>query len=346
MKNELQQLDALATILPVIFLAVAAFLVNIVLARLLRLQREQIAALKALGYTNREVGAHYVKFALVIVAVGALLGVALGAYLGRAETTLYTKFFRFPVLSYRLGLGSVLGLGAGQCRLGLAGALIAVRRAVKVPPAEAMRPEPPMVYRPTILERAGFHRLLTPSGRMIRRDLERQPLRTALSAVAVALSVAILVSGRFSLDAVDFVLRQEFQEAQRQHLSVTFLRPVAARDARSLARFPGVLHAELVRTVGVRVRFGHRSREIPLTGLPPSSTLRRLMDDKGRVVSLPREGAIISRKLAEILGANVGDTLDAEILEGTRGHRPLVIAGVIDDYVGLNATMRRTRRAT
>jgi len=339
--GELQQLSSMATVVPILFLGVAAFLVNIVLARLLRLQREQIAALKALGYTNREVGLHYVKFALVIVGVGSLLGVALGAWLGDAETDLYLKYFRFPALRYRLEAGGVLTSVLVSLGAGLAGALVAVRRAVRIPPAEAMRPEPPMVYKPTLLERVGFHKLLTTAGRMIWRDLERQPLRTALSALAVALAIAILIAGRFSMDAVDFMLRHEFEEAQRQHLSVGFLRPVPARDAASLSRLPGVVHAEILRSVAVRLRKGHHARELAISGIPRGASLRRILEPGGRVLPLPAEGVVVSRKLAEILEAEPGDLLDAEILEGSRGRRPLLLAGVVDDFVGLNGTMRR-----
>lgn len=339
--GELQQLSSMATVVPVMFLGVAAFLVNIVLARLLRLQREQIAALKALGYTNREVGLHYVKFALVIVGLGSVLGVALGAWLGDAQTGLYLKFFRFPALRYRLELAGVLTAVVVSLAAGLGGALIAVLRAVRIPPAEAMRPEPPMVYRPTVLERVGFHRLLTTAGRMIWRDLERQPLRTALSALAVALSVAILIAGRFSIDAIDFMLRHEFEDTRRQHLTVTLLQPVPARDAASLSRLPGVLHVETLRTAAVRLRYGHHAREVAITGIPADATLRRVLEPDGRLVSLPEEGVIVSRKLAEILGAVPGDVLEAELLEGGRGKRPLVMAGIVDDFVGLNGAMRK-----
>ena len=342
-QGEMEQLDSMATALPIMFLGVAAFLVNVVLARLLRLQREQIAALKALGYTNREVGLHYVAFALAIVAIGSLLGVALGAWLGDAQTVLYTKYFRFPVLQYRLQAGAVFTAVLVSLGSGVAGALIAVRRAVQIPPAEAMRPEPPMVYRPTVLERVGFHRLLSTSGRMVWRDLERQPVRTALSALAVALSIAILVAGLFSMDSIELVLQRAFVQAQRQHLTATFLQAVPARDARALSRQPGVVYAEIVRSVPMRLRFGHREREIAVSGVSASSTLRLLLDDQGRPVPLPADGIVLSRKLAELLGANPGDVLDVDVLEGSRGHRTVVLAAVVDDYVGLNGTMRFDR---
>ena len=75
-ENELTQLQTMGFIIPAIFLGVSAFLLNIVLTRLIAVQREQIAALKALGYTNREIGAHYVSWAVAIALTGAVLGSA------------------------------------------------------------------------------------------------------------------------------------------------------------------------------------------------------------------------------------------------------------------------------
>ena len=77
-------------------------MVNAVLARLVRLQREQIAQLKALGYSSFQVGFHYLKFALVIVVLGTIIGSAAGSWMGGGLVNLYTLFFRFPSLVFRL----------------------------------------------------------------------------------------------------------------------------------------------------------------------------------------------------------------------------------------------------
>src|SRR5690606_24010603 len=70
LSEEFRSLETTATILPAVFLAVAAFLLNMVVSRLVALQREQIAVLKAFGYTNLSVGVHYVKLVLVIALLG------------------------------------------------------------------------------------------------------------------------------------------------------------------------------------------------------------------------------------------------------------------------------------
>src|SRR5512139_2047051 len=65
--EEFRQLGTLASIFPVIFLGVAAFLLNVVVSRLVSLQRDQVGVLKAFGYSNSRVGWHYVQLIVLIV---------------------------------------------------------------------------------------------------------------------------------------------------------------------------------------------------------------------------------------------------------------------------------------
>ena len=76
--------------LPLIFLMVAAFILNVALTRALALQRPQIAALKALGYGNAALGWHYMKWALLIGAGGVVIGVAAGAMAGQCDRRVCT----------------------------------------------------------------------------------------------------------------------------------------------------------------------------------------------------------------------------------------------------------------
>jgi ABC-type antimicrobial peptide transport system permease subunit len=110
--NEIKEQRVMGTLLPAIFLAVAAFLLHVVLSRLVATQREQIAALKALGYANAAIAGHYLKLVAVIVVVGLALGVALGNWLGTMLTGLYAEFFFFPVFEHRIAPWLIL-VGAG-----------------------------------------------------------------------------------------------------------------------------------------------------------------------------------------------------------------------------------------
>lgn len=338
-EQKLAQLRGQAAVTPVIFLAVAALLVNFVLSRLLGLEREQIATLKALGYGDGAIARHYLAWAVVTALLGAALGVALGAAAGRSFVGIYAAYFRFPVLAFRLSPGTLLAaLGAGSLA-SVAGAYRAVRRAVHVPPAEAMRPEPPARFAPTPLERLGLHRALPVGARMVLRELERRPGRLALSALGISFAAAIMVAGRFSLDSLDVVLDLQYARAQSDDVTVSFLRPVPARAVLEVARLPGVLRAEPQRVEGVRFRAGPRVREAAILGLPADASLRAVYDVDGRRWRLPADGLLLGRALARRLGLGAGATVTVEDLEGARSPVEVPVAAVVDDLTGLTAYM-------
>src|SRR5207248_514966 len=131
--DEIRVLHILSVGFPIVFLSVAAFMTNAVISRLLALQREQIAILKAFGFTNRQIVVHYLKFALVMVAGGTTAGAFAGFALGHRLVVLYRRFFRFPHLEFHLDQGA-LPLALLVCAgAAIAGVFSAVRRAARLP---------------------------------------------------------------------------------------------------------------------------------------------------------------------------------------------------------------------
>jgi putative ABC transport system permease protein len=339
LSEEIAQLQGTATIVPSIFLGIAAFLLHILLSRLIATQRDQIAVLKAFGYSNLSIGWHYLKFVLIIVFGGAVLGTGLGVWFGSAVTLNYTRFFSFPVLRYQAGMATVTGAIFISGGAAVIGAFMAVQKAVSLPPAEAMRPEPPANFRPTLIERLGFSYLLSPMGRMILRNLERKPVQALLSTVGIAFAVAILVVGRYSTDAMEHMIDVQFRNVQREDVMIVFNEPRPSRVRYEVTHLPGVLRAEVFRAVAVRLRFAHRTYRLGITGLEPGGELRRLLDKKLHTVYLPPNGVVLTTKLAEILGVVPGDVLTVEVLEGERPTRTVAVVGLVDELIGLSAYM-------
>jgi putative ABC transport system permease protein len=336
--NELRQLETFGFITPAIFLGVAAFILNVALTRALSLQRSQIAALKALGYSNRELAWHYIKWALVIAGSGALAGVAAGAWLGSGMIGLYNQFFRFPTLDFHLSVGVAVLSVIISLAVAAAGAQSAVRRAVRIPPAEAMRPEMPARYRRSVVERVW--RRVTPAMRMILRNLERQPLRSAASVIGIAFAVAVLFVGLAFIDVMNVLINEQFVMGMRQDATVTFVEPRSPRAMSSVEHLPGVMDVEPIRSVPVRLRAGHRSRTLALTGLPETPRLNRIVSRSGSVMSLPPDGLVLSTVLGRILDVSPGDVIQVEVLEGLRFVRQIPVVMLVDDSVGLQAYMR------
>lgn len=337
--NELTQLQNFGFLVPAIFLGVAAFLLNVAMTRALAIQRPQIAALKALGYTNREIGWHYVKWALVIAAIGAGIGIASGTWLGSGMINLYNQFFRFPILIYTLSVDVAVMAAVIALVAGTVGALLAVRRAVAVPPAEAMRPEPPANYSTSIVERAQFQKRLTHATRMVLRNIERNPWRAVASIVGIAFAIGILLFGFVFLDAMDMVADLQFTLVQRQDITVSFVEPVSSKARYEIASLPGVLTVETFRSVPVRIRHGHRYRNLSVMGMPRGADLSRIVELSGNVPDLPPEGLLLSKILGQVLAVEPGDTVVLEVLEGARPVRQAVVRGLVDDTMGITAWM-------
>jgi len=346
--DELNQNRTMGTVFPAVFLGVAAFLLNLVLNRLIATQRTEIGALKAIGYSNREVGLHYLSYSIAAVGAGTLLGAAGGVWAGGSMVDLYQEYFKFPDLEHRLSWTLVLLGGGVSLVASVVGGGGAVRRAVALPPAEAMRPEPPDRFAPGLIERTGLGSALPTAGRLILRNLERRPVRAAMSSLGVAFSVAILVIGMFMFDGIDLMMDLQFGVAQREDLTVIFNRDLGHDVRADLTRMDGVIGVESFQTIPVRLQVGHRQRELAITGLEADGRLRRIVSQDGRIHPLPMEGMLLSAVVAERLGVARGDTLRVDALTGLRRTERIAVAGVVEDLLGVAAYMEMTalRRLT
>lgn len=340
LENEIKEQHVLGTVLPSIFLAVAAFLLNVVISRLVATQREQIAALKALGYPNRSIGGYYLKLVLAIVAVGLVIGIVLGKWLGRMFIGLYAEFFHFPTFEHRIA-PQLLLISAGIVLVtAVLGTLNTLFATVRLAPAEAMRPPAPGRYRRTLPERLGLTGLPT-TLRMILRNIERRPLRSALSVGGVAASVAIVVMGNFFRDAIETVVDSKFNLEMRSDVIVWVAEPVQDSVRLAVARLPGAIAVESGRDVPVRLVHGHRSERSVIQGYAENPQLRRVIDVDDRLAMPRADGLLMTDRLAEKLGLRPGDRVRIETLEGRALVRELPVAATVRDMMGLNVYMER-----
>jgi putative ABC transport system permease protein len=338
-QNELRQLQSFGILLPSIFLLVAAFILNVALTRALALQRPQIASLKALGYGNAAIGWHYLKWGFVIAAIGIAIGVAGGATLGTLIIDLYNVYFRFPELSFTVPPRVVVGAAALTFFAAGAGAFGSVVRAVRIPPAEAMRPEVPARYRRTLLETPLVSKYLGTAGRMVLRNIARHPFRAGASVFGISFAVSILMLGLVFNDVIGSLIQIQFWEAERQDVTVNFVEPRSSDARYALERLPGVIAVEPQRTVAVRVRAAYRDRYLAITGVLPNPRLRRIVDRNGVAIRLPPGGIVLSQTLAKALDVSAGDVVTVDVLEGHRPTLRVPVTGLVDDLLGLSAYM-------
>ena len=336
--NEIDQLATMSKILPTIFLVVSAFLTNMVLGRLIATERPLIGLLKAFGYRDVQVGAHYAKLVLGIACVGIVLGMLLGSWLGRVNTMQYAEVFRFPLLLYRPSAGA-FAIGAGASLLAaFAGAATAVLRAVRLPPAEGMQAPAPPLFRHRHPGRARAVPWLDQSTRIILRNIVRWPHRAALTVGGIAASVGLLVLALQWTDSIDYLAESYFFQAQRQHVMVGLADAQSTTVMREFGHMPGVLSVEPMRIVGADFSVGTARHRGSLTGVADAARLQPVYDDaRSAVVAPPPDGLLLSTALADKLHVGIGDFVDVRVLEGRRPEVRLPVVDLVETYIGTPA---------
>jgi len=339
-ENEFEELKVHATVVPLIFLGAAAFLLHLVLTRRVRREREIIGMLKAFGYSNLAIGLHYLALGLAVFAIGAALGIALGLWLGHLLAGLYVDFFRFPTFGFAVDPArTALGLLVAGTAVA-SGTLAGLASAARLPPAEAMRPPAPPAYRSALALPAPLRRRLGVPERMIVRHLARGPVRTALTVLGLATACGLVAFSGFQRDAIDYMTRFHFELQDRSDLTVTFLEPVSGRVVQELSRHAGVQSVEPFRQVAARLRHGHATYRSALEAWPVDARMRKLLDRGHREVPLPAKGLLLSSQLGRMIGATPGEQVEVEVLEGKREVVTVTVAGWLDDYVGIGAYLR------
>ena len=341
LNSEIKEQRVLGTVLPSIFLAVAGFLLNVVLSRQIATQREQVAALKALGYDDWVIGLHYLKLVLIIVVLGVAIGLALGTALGHWFVGVYAEVFRFPELRYRVKPELILSAIGVALTAALLATLNAVRATVRLAPAEAMRPPAPGIYQPMLIERLGLRRWFSPGLRMILRTMERRPLRTGLTIFGIAVSMAIVITGLFWRDAIAVLMDTQFRQVLRGDVSIALLEATPARVAHEIARLPHVSAVEIARSAPVRLRHANHSWHGAIQGKAAEPQLHRIVDMQYQVFAPPRSGLLLTDRLAERLAVKPGDLVQVEFLDGRREMLELSMSGVVTEMMGMNAYIER-----
>jgi len=219
------------------------------------------------------------------------------------------------------------------------GTLFAIRRAAQLPPAEAMRPESPAVFKTSILETIGIYHHLSFLSRIILRQLERRPIRALLSATGMALALSILVFSFFMEDSMTYLMDVQYDETQREDVNFSFVEPRPSRALEEIKAMPGVLTVEPIRNVAALLKFKNYSKRSSITGLIAKPDLRRVIDSQLDPVAMPNKGLVMSKKLAEILHIEVGDILEVEVLEEKRPTLHIPVVATTQQFIGTGAFM-------
>jgi putative ABC transport system permease protein len=334
---EIRQLRGMATILPPVFFGISAFLVAMVMGRIVALERSEIGLLKALGYSDLEICIHYLMLAGLIAVAGIGIGWAVGTWLAWGMSQLYAQFFDFPFLVFHVspwvyglsGLLALLTTTLGAARSAIVAAGLA--------PAVAMLPPAPPKFRQSLVDRAMALARLSQPTIMILRSLTRWPVRSALTMLGVAMAVASVMASSGMSDAFKVIVDQAFHQSNRQDAMLMFAEDLPLSVITDVGRLPGVRQVEGMQYHSAILRNGPYEKRVSVEARLPAPDLSRVVADDGTVLDAPPGGILLSERLADQLHVTVGETVSAELLTGVRGTYDLRVTGIVTQYFGLGA---------
>ena len=320
-------------------MAVAAFLLHIIINRLISKEREQIATLRALGYNKTSVLLHYSKLISVVTLISSILGILFGLYLGGKLIGIYGSYYKFPNLIFQFHgslvlLALIVGVGSG-----IIGSWFSLKTITNLEPAIAMRPPSPEIFKIFWLEK------IIPKAsaeiRMVFRNLMQRPFRSILTILGLSMSVMIMILGLFIKDSMKLIIDLQFNVIQREKVSLSLLNSISDSALNDLLSMEGVIRVESARIVPIRIWNKQGSKETALFGYSQDSELRRCLDSNRNVVPLPQDGILMNYDIANKLGIKLGDRILLEVLEGNKEEKFVTVNGLISEILGQGLYMRR-----
>lgn len=332
--EEIDGLKASAVGVPPLFLAVAAFLLYIVISRMVQSEREQIGLLKAFGYSSAEVSTHYLKLVLVIAIGGALAGIAMGIAAGRGMAELYQSYFKFPFIVFEVDpvtfyVGLLISIGTAT-----AASLLVLRSIFLLTPAVAMRPPLPPDYRNALKLPERFQRILDQPSKMVLRRVFRQPGRMFAAVTGIACGMALSAGMISVMSGFDRALDVSFSVLDRSDANVVFTHSLTQKSIIELAQVPGVIAVEPYRSVPVIFRHGRHHYQGGIEGLVDNPRLYRALDTSLQPIPLMPNGIVLSKPIADILQAAPGDWITIDVREGRRPLLQVPVAAVANTLLG------------
>jgi len=334
--SELGGVKTMATFMPIMFLGVAALILNVLMIRISEQQRTIVGTLKALGYFNKQIFWHYVKFGIIVGAVGGAAGCLFGYWISGEMTSFYKQFFEFPRLVNQLYPGIMISGEAISLIFAVLGTVHGVKLVTKLNPAEAMREQAPAVGGSVFLERwKWFWSRLDFRWQMILRGQLRNKSRTLIAIFAGALGASIVVMAFGLTNSIDKMLTFQFDEVMKNDFSISF-RNEQSDEALDIARrLPGVLKAEpLFNVSGTFVNKNHRKKGV-ITGLPPDGTMTIPRNENGQAISVPSSGVLITARMAKHLNVKEGDIICFTPTKGIREKHKIKVVKIIKSMLGL-----------
>lgn len=338
--QELDGLDKMSSSIPFLFLIVASIMLSMMLGRMVKKDRIKIGVLKAMGYSDREVRFHYVKYALAAGILGGLVGSALGLAMAGGMTRLYLDFFHIPLLQINFNLIYVLIamiLSAGFCTLA---GLIGARGVLLISPADSMREEAPKIGKRILLERLPFlWRRLAFSNKLVMKNTFRKKKRALFIITGIMVTFAMMMFTTSMPATIDQMTTKHFTEFQKMDYTVNFYTPIGEHAIYDLNSVIDTTYLEGKLEYPFQLVNGNHKKDIPIIGLAQNTKFYTFEDPNGNLVPIPEEGILVSENLAKNLKVSLGDPVTIKSYLPGREDVTVTIKGIIVQALGMNAYM-------
>ncbi len=334
--TEISGIKQQATVFPLVFLGVAAMVLNVIMLRMTEQDRVVIGTLKAIGVSTSAVMLHYIKFGAIVGLLGGITGCLLGTWINNAMIGMYHGLYTFPHLeSHCYPSLMILGIVAAML-CAVLGALRGTKRIIRLNPAEAMHPPaPPGMGKIIIEEWSWLWKKLDFRWQIVMRSLFRNPGRTAVAVCASAMGAAILVMALGMNNSIMFMVKFQFEKVLRGDYTLTFRSELDGGALLDIKRIPGVALAEPQMDIPCDFISGSHRRKGVITGLVQNAKLTVPCCIDGNPVKVPETGLLMTRRLAEELNLRIGDMLTIVPVKGLRKPQNIPVRGLVDSSFGI-----------
>ena len=306
---EITQDKAMSYTIPIMFSAISAIVLFLMLKRVIEQERTQIGTLKTFGYKNREIILHYIMYGLVTSLIGGALGVLLGNISIKALVDMYTEYFVLPDIKTTASPNLAASGMAIAALSGIIGAYFGAKPALKLTPADAMRPPAPPPVKGDVMKTLPVLRLLlTSRGSMSIRNIQRSKARSIFIVLGITFSFGMLAMMCPMINMMTDMVLSKYQYVEAYDAKLTLIKPAPVFDAVHQAmKLPGVTVAEPLREIPAEIRLSNRKKSAVLTGIKPGTMLYHIYDDQKKTnLNLSDSGIILNSFTADELGAAPG----------------------------------------
>src|SRR6056297_3014968 len=340
MYQEINGLEQISGSVPIIFLVVAGIILASMMSKNVKNDRITIGIFKALGYTNKSILIHYIKYALVIGIIGGIVGTLLGTLLSGFMTNMYTEFFALPLLKiqiYPMNIVIAALLSSVFCS---AAGLWGAKDILKISPAQSMRRETPKSGHRILIEKVKFiWNKVTFTWKIVIRNIFREKKKFIFISLGAAFTVAMMMTTSWMWILFDDTFNVYYGEFMSMDYDISFSKTVSEDSIKDLEKLIESDRIEPNIEIPFELRNGREKKVVNIIGVEKNTEMYGFRDEHGNEVILEEGGMLISSNLANSLNLKIGDKVLVHNFLPNKNDRYVEVKGIVSQAFGINGYM-------